>query len=63
VRGRGRLAMLAIACFVLGAGLMLAFDMAATRILGVLLLSGWIVLGAFALATPEYLGREDDSED
>jgi hypothetical protein len=63
VRGRGRLAGLALACFVVGAGLMLAFEMPATRIAGVLLLTGWIVIGAFALATPEYLGREDDSED
>ncbi len=63
MRDRGRLAMLAIACFVVGAGLMLAFEMPATRIVGVLLLTGWIVIGAFALATPEYLGREDDPED
>ena len=63
MRRRGRLAGLALACFVLGAGLMLAFEMPAARIAGVLLLAGWIVIGAFALATPEYLGRGDDPED
>jgi hypothetical protein len=62
VRGRGRLAALAIACFVVGAGLMLAFEMPVARIVGVLLLTGWIVIGAFALASPEYLGREDDPD-
>ena len=60
MRGRGRLAALAIACFVAGAGLMLAFEMPVARIAGVLLLTGWIVIGALALASPEYLGREDD---
>jgi hypothetical protein len=55
--------MIAIACFVVGAGLMLAFEVPAARIAGVLLLTGWIVLGAFALATPEYLGPEDEPED
>ena len=63
MRGRGRLAGLALACFVVGAGLMLAFEMPAARIAGVLLLTGWIVIGALALATPEYLGRGDDPED
>jgi hypothetical protein len=62
VRGRRRLATLAIACFVVGSGLMLAFEMPVARIAGVLLLTGWVVIGAFALATPEYLGREDDPE-
>jgi hypothetical protein len=62
VRGRGRLALLAIACLVVGTGLMLAFEMPAARIAGVLLLTAWIVIGAFALASPKYLEREDDSE-
>lgn len=62
MRGRGRLAALAIACFVVGAGLMLAFEMPVARIAGVLLLTGWIVIGALALAGPEYLGREDDRD-
>ena len=63
MRGRGRLALLAIACLVVGAGLMLAFEMPAARIAGVLLLTAWIVIGAFALASPKYLEREDDPED
>jgi hypothetical protein len=63
MRRHGRLAALAIACFVVGTGVMLAFEMPVARVVGVLLLTGWIVVGAFALATPEYLGREDDPED
>ena len=62
MRGRGRLATLAIACFVVGAGLMLALEMPAARIAGVLLLTAWVVIGAFALASPGYRGREDDPD-
>ena len=63
MRGRGRLAGLALACFVVGAGLMLRSNRRPRASPGCLLLTGWIVIGALALATPEYLGREDDPED
>jgi hypothetical protein len=49
-----------VASFVLGAGLMLAFDVTLTRILGVALILAFIVLGAFTIATPEYLAEEED---
>ncbi len=60
MRGRGRPATLAMACFVVGAALMLAFEMPIARVAGVLLLTAWIVIGAFALASPAYLDRDDD---
>lgn len=62
MRGRGRLVTLAIACLVVGAGLMLALEAPVARVAGVLLMTAWIVIGAFAIASPEYLEREDDPE-
>jgi hypothetical protein len=49
-----------LAALFLGAGLMLAFDVTITRILGVALILAFIVLGAFTVATPEYLAEEED---
>jgi hypothetical protein len=49
----------ALACFVLGAALMLAFDNWVTRVLGVSLLFAFIVTGVFALATPDRLDQEE----
>lgn len=59
---RGRLIPAAVACLVVGAVLMIFFESAVTRALGVLLLVAWIVLGAFAVATPEYLAQEDGED-
>jgi hypothetical protein len=50
----------ALACFAIGAGLLLAFDKAVTLALGIALLLAFIVLGVFAIASPEYLAREPD---
>ena len=50
-----RLEMIAIACFVLGAGLLFPFESTVTILLGVLLLVGFVVCGVFALASPERL--------
>jgi 4-amino-4-deoxy-L-arabinose transferase-like glycosyltransferase len=50
----------ALACFAIGAGLLLAFDKAVTLALGIVLLLAFIVLGVFAIASPEYLAREPD---
>jgi hypothetical protein len=50
-----RLEMAAVACFVLGAGLLFPFDSTVTILLGVLLLFASIVCGVFALASPERL--------
>ena len=49
-----------IACFVVGAGLMVGFEATITRILGVVLLFAFIVSGVFVIADPAFLGREDD---
>jgi hypothetical protein len=55
---RGVVAMLA--CLVAGLVLMVGFEAAITRVLGVLLLFAFIVTGVFLIADPEFLGRDDD---
>ncbi|HYH61711.1 MAG TPA: hypothetical protein VD766_07585 [Solirubrobacterales bacterium] len=50
----------AAATFLLGAALMLVFDETITRIAGVLLLLGAIAMGAFAIATPEFMQQDDE---
>jgi hypothetical protein len=55
----GRLAAAAIALLVVGVILMIALDTTITRILGVVALAAWIVVGTFAIARPESLDRED----
>jgi hypothetical protein len=49
-----------VAAFVLGAGLLVAFEKALTLALGIVLLFAFIVLGLFTIASPEYLAREAD---
>jgi hypothetical protein len=51
---------LAAASFAAGVAVMLAFDATLTRIVGVALLLSGIALGAWAIATPEFL--EDDRD-
>jgi hypothetical protein len=60
MRDRPRLVTAALACFAIGAGLLLVFDKAVTLALGIALLLAFIVLGVFAIASPEYLAREPD---
>jgi hypothetical protein len=50
-----RLERAAVACFVLGAGLLFPFDKTYTIVPGVLLLLAFVVVGVFALANPERL--------
>ena len=52
-------ARLAGAAFTLGAVLMLLFDSTPTRIVGVVLLFGGIALGAFAIASEEFLSGDE----
>lgn len=59
----GRLAPAAIACLVVGLVLMIPFDLAVTRLLGVAALVAFIVLGTVAVATPEYLARDPDRDE
>jgi F0F1-type ATP synthase membrane subunit c/vacuolar-type H+-ATPase subunit K len=46
--------------FGLGVALMLPFQSPVTLTLGVAFMIAAIVVGLFAVATPEYLGRKDD---
>lgn len=54
-----RLAVLAIALFLVGAAILMPFAAAATLTLGTLLLVAWVVVGLFAIATPDYLSAAD----
>jgi hypothetical protein len=51
-----RLVGFALACFVLGIVLMVAFEL---TWLGIPLLFAFIVAGVFAIADPDFLGRDD----
>ena len=55
-----RLEAAAAACFVLGTALLFPFEETLTLVFGVLLLLTSIVLGVFALASPERLAAERD---
>jgi hypothetical protein len=46
--------------FVVGVALMVPFESPVTLALGVACLIASIVVGLFAVATPDYLGRKDD---
>jgi hypothetical protein len=55
-------ARLAAACFLLGGGLLFLSESLVPQLAGVILLLTSIVIGAFAIASPEFLaGREGDS--
>jgi hypothetical protein len=45
---------------VLGVALMVPFEATITRVLGVAVLLAFVVCGVFAIATPEFLARNDD---
>jgi 1,4-dihydroxy-2-naphthoate octaprenyltransferase len=57
VRRRPSAGAAAVAAFVVGAGLLFAFEKAVTLAAGVALLFACVVLGVFAIATPDYLAR------
>ena len=61
MRGR-RLALAALAAGVLAVLVMVPFEYTVTRILGVILMFSFIVLGVFAIATPEYLDAHPEDE-
>jgi hypothetical protein len=63
MRRRPSLVAATVAAFVVGAGLLVAFEKALTLAIGVALLLAFVVLGVFAIANPEYLARApEDSE-
>jgi hypothetical protein len=45
---------------VVGVGLMIPFEATVTRVFGVAALLAFVACGVFAIATPEYLARDDD---
>jgi hypothetical protein len=49
-----------VAAFVLGAGLLFAFEKAVTLAVGIVLLFAFVVLGLLTIASPEYLARAAD---
>jgi hypothetical protein len=53
-----RLEVAAVACFVLGAGLLFPFESTVTILLGVLLLAAFVICGVFALASPDRLAND-----
>jgi hypothetical protein len=58
-----RLIAATLAAFVLGAGLLVAFEKALTLAAGVVLLLAFVVLGVFTIASPEYLARAPDESE
>jgi uncharacterized membrane protein len=57
---RRPLAVATLAALVVGVTLVIVFDQPALLTIGVLALVAFIVLGLFLVATPEFLGRDDD---
>ena len=57
-----RLTALALVALLAGLVLMLGFEATLTRIAGVLALLAFIALGVFAIATPDFLGEDEDGE-
>ena len=53
------LARLAAACFLLGGGLLFLFESTVPQLAGVILLLGSIGIGAFAIASPEFLVSDE----
>ncbi len=49
-----------LGCLVAGLALMLAFDTAITRVLGVLALFAFIVIGVFLIADPAFLAADEE---
>jgi uncharacterized membrane protein YphA (DoxX/SURF4 family) len=57
---RRPLLVLTIASFVIGAGVMLAFEAPIARVVGVTALFVFIVAGVFTIADPDWLGRDEE---
>ena len=56
-----RLPVLALAAFVVGAALLVAFEYTITRVVGLALLFFAIVAGVWAIASPELLAEDEAS--
>jgi hypothetical protein len=57
---RGSKALLLVAAFVLGVGLMVPFEAAITRLLGMAFLLTFIVGGVFVIADPRFLSADEE---
>jgi hypothetical protein len=57
-----RLPLIALGSFVLGVALMIPFEYVLTRVVGIAALFAAIVAGVFAIATPEFLGADEEEE-
>jgi hypothetical protein len=57
---RGRKALLIVAAFVLGVGLMVPFEATITRLLGMTFLLAFIVGGVFVIADPRFLSADEE---
>ena len=57
---RDPVALAAIACLVVGSGLLILLDYWATRLIGVIGLFAFIVCGVFAIARPELLVEDEE---
>jgi hypothetical protein len=57
---RGHKLLLLAAAFVLGVGLMVPFEAAITRILGMTFLLAFVVGGVFVIADPRFLSGDED---
>jgi hypothetical protein len=49
-----------LGCLVAGLALMLAFESTITRVLGILALFAFIVIGVFLIADPAFLAEDDE---
>ena len=58
-----KLGVVALGCFALGVLLMIPFEAWFTRVLGVAALFAAIVVGVFAIASPEFLDDEGEGPD
>ena len=50
-----------LGCLAVGLVLMVAFESAITRVLGLLALVAFIVIGVFLIAVPAFLAAEDEN--
>lgn len=63
MRPPNRLAAVAVALLVVGAPVLFLWANPVTLTIGAVALIGFVVVGVFAIATPEDLGREDGPAD
>lgn len=63
MNARRRLTAAWIASFVVGAGLLFAFEFTVTRVIGVAGLFAFVILGTFLIASPEALAESPEDHE